>query len=238
MTKTSFFHDLREAATANFLPAMGLQCVALFVLWAYRFWPGAQFFLNQVGRFKHDIGFEFAFVTSALAGAALPLALQSLQRGVHRRIPLTALPVLLVFWGLRGCIVDIFYQCQSIVWGNNALPQTLAIKVFCDLGIFTPLIGIPTVVLMFAWLDTDSNSARFLVNFERGLPVWFKRDVWPLVPMAWVVWLPALMIIYALPVDLQLPISIIIQCFWALFLVVLTDKKQIVLQQSLRSGES
>jgi hypothetical protein len=238
MTKKSFLHDLRAAAAANFLPAMGLQFVALFVLWAYRFWPGAQFFLNQVGRFKHDIGFEFAFVTSALAGAVLPLALQGLQRGAHRRIPLTALPVLLLFWGLRGCIVDILYQYQSIAWGDNALLQTLAIKVFCDLGIFTPLIGIPTVALMFAWLDANGNSERFLVNFERGLIAWFKRDVWPLVPMAWVVWLPALMVIYALPVDLQLPISIIIQCFWALFLVVLTDKKPIVLQPPIRSAKS
>lgn len=226
MTKKRFFRDLSQAAAANFLPAMALQFVALFVLWAYHFWPAAQLFLDQVGRFKQSTGFQFSFITSAFAGAALPLALQSLQRGSHRRIRLAALPILILFWGLRGCVVDVFYQFQSAAWGNDALPQTLAIKVFCDLGIFTPLIGIPTVALMFAWLDNDGNSQRFCMNFEHGFFAWFKRDAWPLVPMAWVVWLPSLMIIYALPANLQFPISIIIQCFWALFLVVLTDRDQ------------
>lgn len=208
---------------------MGLQSVALFLLWAYNYWPAAHLFLEQVGRWKQNSGFGFAFVASALAGAVVPLALQSLQRGTHRRLDIGALPILLVFWGFRGCIVDAFYLLQSAVWGDNVLPLTLALKVVFDLGFFSPLIGVPSVVLLFAWLDSDCNCERFRLKFEGGLLAWWKRDVLPLVPVAWVVWLSALVIIYALPVNLQFPISIIIQCFWALFLVVITDKTQAAL---------
>jgi len=46
----------------------------------------------------------------------------------------------------------------------------------------------------------------------------------PLSPVAWLVWTPALVVVYSLPPGLQFPVAAIIQCFWALILVVLTDK--------------
>ncbi len=226
MIPKKFFHDFRQAASANFLPAAALQCIAFFVLWSYYSWPAAQYFLDQVGQFKSDFGYGFAFVASAFSGAVLPLALQGLQRGAHRRLNIALLPSLLLFWGLRGCVVDVFYLCQSMAWGNNSEPQTLAIKIVCDLGMFTPLIGVPTLALMFNWLNAAGSSERFRSNFTHGFFVWYQREAWPLIPASWMVWLPALIVIYALPINLQFPISIIIQCFWALFLVVLTDKSQ------------
>jgi hypothetical protein len=212
------------AARANLAPGLGLQSVAFFLLWSYHFWPAAHAGLERLAQVKENSGYLFAFVASALAGAVLPLCFQSLQRGDHRRIALASLPALLLFWGLRGCLVDGFYQAQSVVWGDNAQPLTLAIKIVCDLGITSPLFWTPSLALMFSWVDSEGRAGEFGKIFADGLGAWYRRDVWPLVRMGWVVWLPALAVIYALPASLQLPTQVIIQCFWALILVVLTDK--------------
>ena len=218
-TEKSFVRTLVGVAYANRIPAVGLQSVALFLLWSYHFWPAARAALGQMALLKQNSGLGFAFVASAFASALLPLVLQTLQQGAHRRMVIGALPAAIVFWGLRGCLTDLFYSLQSAVWGNNALPLTIAIKVFCDLAIFTPCLSVPVVVLFFSWLDGDLRH-----SFREGAAAWWLREVWPLVRAAWVVWLPALMVIYALPTNLQFPISVLIQCFWTLFLVVLTDK--------------
>lgn len=227
-TDNAFVRDIVSAARANFLPALGLQSVALFLLWSYHFWPQARRTLEHLAQLKHDSGFVFAIVTSALAGAILPLCLQRLQRGDHRRVATAALPILLLFWGLRGCMVDVFYRVQTALWGDNAQPLTLAIKILVDLGIYTPILGVPSAVLIFAWLDNRGRNTKFRAPSRGEFLTWYRRDVWPLMRMAWVVWLPALVVIYALPQGLQYPTSIIIQCFWALILVVLTDKGQTV----------
>ena len=223
-TAKTFWGDFILSARANALPAIGLQSVALFMLWAYHFWPAARLVLEQLAGWKQITGYSFSFIASALAGGLLPFILQRFQSGNHRRIKAKFLPDLLFSWGARGCLVDAFYRLQTAMWGDNALPQTLLVKIFCDLMFFSPLIAAPTIALMFSWADSERNPARFRLIFKDGLLRWFMRDVWPVVRMAWVVWLPALAVIYALPAGLQFPVQVVIQCLWALILVVLTDK--------------
>ena len=221
----TFRQEVVGAARANFLPALGLQSVAFFLLWSYHYWPAARDALEVLARWKESSGYFFAFGASALAGGVLPLLFQSLQRGDHRRIAVGALPFLLFFWGFRGCLVDIFYQMQSLVWGDNAHPTTVIVKIAVDLGMFSPLFWVPSLALMFAWLDSQSNVREFRKIFAGGVIKWYRRDVWPLVRVAWCLWIPALAVVYSLPESLQFPTQVIIQCFWALVLVVLTDKK-------------
>lgn len=220
----SFYRDMVGVARANILPALVLQAIAVFLLWAYHYWPAATSALNELAKIKLATGFLFAFVASAIAGAVLPLLLQSLQRGNHRRIAANALPALFLFWGLRGCLVDAFYQLQSAVWGNSAHPTTLAIKIFCDLAIASPFVFLPFLVLIFSWADTQGNLSLMRESFQDGIVAWWKREALPLSPVAWLVWTPALVVVYSLPPGLQFPVAAIIQCFWALILVVLTDK--------------
>ncbi len=220
----SFYRDMVGVARANILPALVLQAIAVFLLWSYHYWPAATNALNELAKIKLATGFLFAFVASAIAGAVLPLILQSLQRGNHRRIAVNALPALFLFWGLRGCLVDAFYQLQSAVWGNSVQPTVLAIKIFCDLAIASPLVFLPFLVLIFSWADTQGNISQMRESFHGGIVAWWRREALSLSPMAWLVWTPALVVVYSLPPGLQFPVAAVIQCFWALILVVLTDK--------------
>jgi hypothetical protein len=223
MKRVTFGREIKNAARANLLPALGLQGVALFLLWAYRCWPAAHDALNHLAFWKQSTGFCFAFMAAACAGAILPYILQSLQHGNHRRIERSALPFLLLFWGSCGCVVDAFYQLQAALWGNNALPLTITIKIFCDLMLFSPLLATPAVVLAFATVDSNFDFAVVRAGFNDGCFTWWWRDVWPVVRIMWLVWLPAVGVIYALPIGLQLPVQVIMQCLWSLILVVATD---------------
>ena len=93
----SFYREMLGVARANLLPALVLQAIAIFLLWAYHYWPAAHDALNQLAKIKLASGFLFAFVASAIAGAVLPLIMQSLQRGDHRRIAASALPALFLY---------------------------------------------------------------------------------------------------------------------------------------------
>lgn len=222
----NLWRDFLDAARANVLPAIGLQSFALFLLWAYHFWPNLHDMLEQLALWKQNTGYLFSFVASTLGGALLPFVLQRFQSGSHRRMTLAVLPDLLLFWGVRGCLIDAFYRVQTLWWGDNALPQTLVIKIAVDLLLFSSIIAAPMIALMFSWVDSERNFSRMRLIFAGGFGKWYRRDVWPLLRMAWIVWLPALAVIYALPSGLQFPVMVIIQCLWALILVVLTDKNQ------------
>jgi hypothetical protein len=163
---------------------------------------------------------------SAFAGAVLPFLLQSMQRGEHRRIAVASLPALVILWGIRGCIIDAFYRLQAMLWGNGTDPGTLILKIVCDLGIANPLVFTPILVLTFSWVDTNGQIAQIRDNFRGGLLTWWRRETQPLLPVAWLIWTPALAVVYSLPLGLQFPVDTLIQCFWSLALVMLTAKGQ------------
>ncbi len=221
-----FCREMVTIARANFLPAILLQLFAFFLFGAYHYWPAAHSALNELATIKTYCGFVFAFVASAFAGAVLPFLLQSLQRGAHRRITIAALPILVVLWGIRGCIIDAFYLLQATLWGNGNESGTIILKIVCDLGIANPLVFTPLLVLIFSWVDHKGRTTQMRDNFRGGLLMWWRRETQPLLPVAWLIWTPALAVVYSLPLGLQFPVDTLIQCFWSLALVVLTDKSQ------------
>ena|GEM_PF-5527295 len=82
------------------------------------------------------------------------------------------------------------------------------------------------LVLIFSWVENEGCTTLMRDNFRGGLLTWWRRETQPLLPVAWLIWTPAIAVIYSLPVGLQFPADTLIQCFWSLALVVLTDKNQ------------
>ena len=216
-----FLQDLKRVLKANLLPALALQCLAVFLFWAYYYWPEGRHALESLAVFKKSTGLAYAFVASALSGAVLPCCFQGLQRGTHRRLGLVAVVALTVYYGTRGWLIDGFYVLQTHLWGDKPDAFTVAIKIVCDLGLFSPTLAVPSVVLMYGWVDAGFNWKRYKTQFEGR---WYRDKVVPTLYMAWLVWLPVLCVLYALPSSLQFVVVMIVQCFWALLLVVLTDR--------------
>jgi hypothetical protein len=128
----------------------------------------------------------------------------------------------MVFWAMQGALVDGFYTLQALVFGDKPGVATVLVKVAVDMLIFTPFLSMPLALSAFEWKDTGFSVARWK---ERRGERWYRRRVIPIYIAALLVWTPTVAVLYALPLALQFPIQAIVQCFWGLILVILTDKK-------------
>lgn len=211
---------LRRALRANILPALLLWSVAGLILWSYYRVPSAHFALESFGASVKRGGVAVVFGLAALTGALLPFTLQGLQRGKHRRVTKASLPFFIVYRGAIGVLVWAFYILQSYLFGNAHDARTIACKVAVDLLLFSPLTTIPGAAMTFALADANFDFAVWKRWFS---PHWYREKVLPVLIAAWLVWLPAVTVIYALPQGLQFPVQAMIQCFWVLLLTVLTS---------------
>jgi len=216
LVNQSFQAGIR-AARANVVPALILQAVALALGLSYALVPAARESFEQLALYKHSIGIPFAMVSTAIWAGLVPLLLQRFQRGAQHE-PLSRLPFFLIFWALMGAIIDAFYNWQALVWGDNAQPLTIFIKTACDMFAFTPIL-MPCVLATYAWKDGGFRGEAVREFFRRG---WYFQRVVPALITGWMVWIPALCVIYALPLALQLPIQNVVEGLWALFLMVLS----------------
>lgn len=213
-----------RALRANLLPTLLVWALAASILVGYFGVASARDALNALASFKTRVGWPFTVVASALSGAVVPFLLQGLQSGAHRRVSTGALLFLIPFWGVRGLLIDGFYDVQAQVWGDGPQLATVLAKTACDMLLFAPLLAIPSLSLAFGLVDSDFSLSRFAKEFGRDASGhgWYRRRAWPILQMTWLIWVPALGAIYALPQTLQFLVAAIIQCFYSLLLVVLT----------------
>ncbi len=158
----------------------------------------------------------------AFAAGLLPFGLSRLQRSGRTQARTRDLPFLLAFWALQGGVTDTFYALQAHVWGAGADWRTVALKSACDLGAFTPLLVMPLIVWAFAFKDCGYSPDQTRQFLGRG---WVRERLAPMYASALLVWTPAVLVLYALPLALQFPFQAAVQCFWGLVIFVLTGEK-------------
>ena len=213
------FSGARDSLRANLVPALLLQAVGVAIVVSYYGFSSTRALWDELARFKVERGgLLYAVVSTAFFAALLPFALSRLSRGARHEAA-RHLPWLLVFWGAIGVLVDGLYRFQAWLFGDNTRALTILLKVAFDEFVFSPLISLPLITLAYAWKDANYNRARM----QRALgPRWFWTRAVPLMGAAWVVWIPAIALVYALPLALQLPIANLVQCLWSLLLLFLT----------------
>jgi hypothetical protein len=208
-----------EAAKANFIPGLLLQILAMGLLLSYYFYPPAREFFTSISEFKSRCGLPFPFISTAIFGAALPFALQFLQKDATKHEKTRHLPVLLLYWGYKGVEVELLYRAQAWVFGDGNTFSVILPKVLFDQLIYCPVWAVPTMVMFYCWKDCDFSLSRMWAKIR---PNFIKNQVIPIQIPSWLVWLPAVAIIYCLPTPLQLPMQNIVLCLWVLLLVFLS----------------
>ncbi|PQV63367.1 hypothetical protein B1R32_11222 [Abditibacterium utsteinense] len=213
---------IRRAFAANLVPAVALWGFALAILLGYSIHPPTRAVLDSLALLKKQLGLGFSMPAQALASGLLPFLFQKLQSGSHRKTALVHVPYLMLYWALEGALVDLFYGLQAQLFGDNARIGTIVIKVIVDMGLFSPLLSMPLVVCAFAFKDAGFSFSKTRELLGRG---WYKSRVIPVYIAALLVWTPAVAVLYALPLGVQFPFQATVACFWALILVIMTDKK-------------
>lgn len=216
-----------RAAHQNWRAGLVLWLFGATIVAAYAYWPAATKFFDRWGELKTQGGLWFSAISTALFGGLVPTWIAALTKGTPSTngAPRHSLSFLLLtnglLWAAKGCEIDLWYRFQAWLWGSATGWYGLLGKTFLDQAIYVPIFGLINVLLFVRWRDAGFSIARMLT--ELG-PQWYRREVVPVLISNWLVWIPAVMLIYVLPLPLQLPIQNLVLVFWILVLTVFTSQ--------------
>ena len=210
----------RQAAWANRYAGVWLWLFGCAIIVGYYNVDVVKVSFEALGKFKTDSGWAFGIVSTAIFGGFLPVVLPLVfgQRPPKGFFSLLVSNVL--FWGFKGFEVDLLYRMQAALFGDKVDVWTIAAKVFVDIVLYAPLIGLLNCVLFYVWRDNGYSIAATRKSLGER---WYVRKVLPALISNCCVWLPSVIFIYSLPQALQLPVQNLILCFWVLILVFFTD---------------
>lgn len=216
---SEFRASVRRGVRANLAPGLVLQAFALAMVLGYYTAPPLRAAFDTVGAWKEQGGYLFSALSTALFGGLIPFSVLWFSGLVEARRVGTTLLFYVGFWLWKGVEVDAFYRSQAVLFGDGISLDVLIPKVLFDQFVYNPLWAAPTQTLCFLWMDSDFRW----VNVKEKLR---QRALVPriliILASTWVVWIPAVAIIYSLPGALQIPLFNLVLCFWSLLLSFLS----------------
>jgi hypothetical protein len=199
----------------NLRPALVLQAFALVIVFGYFWSTRVHDALDVVGAMKVRYGYAYSAIATCIFGGLIPYAVLSLAGSISRQRRWAELAFYLALWFLKGIEVDALYRAQAAWFGEGSSVGTIAVKTAVDQLVYVPLWSAPIQVLLFAWKDAGFSGSATLAAFERQS---FAQRVLVVVFSTWVVWIPAVAIVYSLPSALQVPLFNLVLCFWCLLM--------------------
>lgn len=206
------------AARRNLLPGVVLWLAGVALLLGYFYVPPLARALDRLAHAKEDWGLWYPAISTAIFAGLIPWAVMHYRTMTRKRATTGRLVFLLVFWAERGIEVDVLYRLQARVFGHGNDPATLALKTVVDQLIYVPFWIVPTTVIAYLWFDVGCSLRRTFAAFTGH---WYRRLMLPVLLANLAIWVPAVVIIYILPLPLQVPIQNLVVCLWSLMLIFL-----------------
>lgn len=218
----SIKQSILAALKKNLLPGLVLQLFATSILVTYFFVPTAKPLFTLFGELKQTYGFGYSFIATALFGGLIPFLYLLLSKNLSpNRNILGLLVFYILFWGLKGMEVDLFYRLQADWFGTGSDVKTIATKMAVDQFLYSALWAAPSITIVYLWMEYNWN----LAEAKKAMT---KEFFWVKIPTVilsnWLVWIPAVCVVYAMPGELQIPLFNLVLCFWVLLLAVLNKK--------------
>jgi hypothetical protein len=214
--------SITTALKQNLVPGLVLQLFALSLVLVYFFIPESKPVYAWFGMLKHEHGFLYAFIATAIFGGLIPFLYLFFTGSFNpARSYFALLSFYFLFWGLKGIEVDFFYQLQGNWFGYENTIKTIFLKTCVDQFIYSALWAAPSITITYLWVECDYNFRAWLKAMDRNF---FSVKIPTIIFSNWVVWIPAVSIVYSMPQDLQIPLFNLVLCFWVLLLAVLNKK--------------
>jgi hypothetical protein len=202
----------------NLIPGVMLWIFAISLVLAYYQIPQVKYFFDQVGEFKTRVGITYSVISTMIFGAIIPFLYLKFTRGADRSL----LIFFLIYWGYKGAEVDLLYRAQAYVFGSNADFWVTIKKVFIDQFIFTPFWSSPSAYFIYKWKELNFSFKKLRPYFSK---TFFIKLLPNILISTWIVWVPAVTVIYSFPTALQIPLFNLVLCFWSLVLELLLREK-------------
>jgi hypothetical protein len=205
----------------NVLPGLALQVFALALVLLYYFSPSARPWFETVAGWKTQFGFGYSALSTALFGGLIPFLYLWVSGSIRQGRWRAELLFYLLLWGYRGVEVDLFYRLQSHMFGDGAALAIVIPKVLVDQFGYSVFIAAPGQVVCFLWKDRDFSFAAIKPDLTFAT---LTSAVVAVLFSQWMVWIPAVSIIYCLPSALQIPLFNLVVCFWVLLLTFVSQR--------------
>ena len=218
----SIKHSIFSALKKNLLPGLVLQVFALSILLVYFFVPASKPLFTLLGELKQTYGFGYSFIATALFGGLIPFLYLWLSKGLAPgRNVLGLLVFYVIFWGLKGMEVDFFYRLQTDWFGTGNDAKTIVTKMAVDQFFYSALWAAPGITIVYLWMESNWS----VIDAKKAMDKEFFCVKIPTVILSnWLVWIPAVSVVYAMPGELQIPLFNLVLCFWVLLLAVLNKR--------------
>jgi hypothetical protein len=114
--------------------------------------------------------------------------------------------------------IDLLYRVQARVFGEGASWDVLLPKLAVDQFLCSALWAVPSFLVVARWIDCGRDPGRTRAVLGRR----FWRETYPTVLVVnWIVWFPAVAVIYSLPAGLQFPLFSLVLSFFVLVVTLL-----------------
>ena len=202
-----------RAARANLVPGLVLQVAAAVFVLAYYRSAGFHAWLQHVADWQDRYGITFTMLTRVVFNGLVPAAFCALVPELRQQRPWAALGFGVAWWAFMGANTHPFYHFQAWLWGTEATLRTVILKTAFDMLVYSPVYASPITALAHLWQD---HGYSWRVTRRQLGPGWYRRLVLPKQVHGWTFWAPALLVLYSLPTALQMPLSALLGCCWAL----------------------
>ena len=197
----------------NLVPGLILQACALLIVVGYAISPGFHALLDRIGELKSQYGFAYSAIATALFGGFIPFIVLRATGQVNKGRATRELIFYVAFWCYKGIEVDAFYRLQTMLFGTAASFGTIAAKTAVDMFVYNPLWAGPSQVLCFLWKNSNFSWSETRASLRAES---LTHRLLIIITSTWMVWLPAVAVIYSLPSALQIPLFNLVLCFWCL----------------------
>lgn len=207
----------------NRAPCVMLNVLAVALVVSYYRWPALAGVWEAVGAFKTRWSFAFSCGSTMFAAALMPSLIQLAMGTLPAAGRWQRLGLLMLFWGYRGMEIDLFYRFQSWLFGHGHDARTLITKVAVDQFIISPVWFVPTYLIALRWVDLGASWSRTRASLDREF---WTRTCPTVLITNWLIWIPAVALIYSLPAALQFPLFSVFMCCFILIVTVMAKGRQ------------
>lgn len=203
----------RLAFRENLAAGIAIQLFAVILVGSYYLVPPVGMFWNRVALMKQDCGLLAAVVSTSFFGGLVPFCYLCLTGRIGRGDSFRNFVFFLLFWGYRGGEVELFYRFQAWMFGDSPTVATVIKKMVFDQFVYNPFWATWVIAVGFLWQHHRFDFRATFKALNRDFLVIYLPGM---MFSTWVVWIPAVSIIYCLPQALQVPLFNLVLCFFVL----------------------